>query len=76
MEDFAKHKNNIAANGFTVIDQLFTNTEIETIIQVIDEANSSNPAFIHQSDGDRQTSGQMPRVILSPVVSPIPVHHW
>lgn len=39
------HKNEIIENGFTVIENVFSDTEIETILKVISEIDTSKQTF-------------------------------
>lgn len=45
-----KHKQNIIDNGFTVINYVFTTDEVEKIVAMINQADTSDPAFRKSSD--------------------------
>lgn len=45
MQTLNRHKEEIIQNGFTVINEIFTGTEVENIIKLIEEANVFNPGI-------------------------------
>jgi ectoine hydroxylase-related dioxygenase (phytanoyl-CoA dioxygenase family) len=50
MADLNKYKQGILDDGFTVIENVFTDTEIEHIIEIIQQANTSKPTFRKTND--------------------------
>jgi ectoine hydroxylase-related dioxygenase (phytanoyl-CoA dioxygenase family) len=50
MTDIANHKISLDQNGFTIINNIFTDIEIENILSVINSTDTSNPTFRKSSD--------------------------
>ena len=50
MRDLAKHKQDFLENGFTIIKDVFSNVEIEAIINIIHQADTSKPTFRKTKD--------------------------
>jgi ectoine hydroxylase-related dioxygenase (phytanoyl-CoA dioxygenase family) len=50
MIDFTHHRKNVSEKGFTVIESIYTDTEVDDIIASIDETDKSNPTFRRTSD--------------------------
>jgi len=50
MEDFKSHQNNIAVDGFSIIPQLYTDTEIESIKAVVEKTDRSSSGFQKSND--------------------------
>ncbi len=50
MLKYSIERQELDENGFTVIDQLFSNDEVEKIIQTINQIDSSNPTFRKTND--------------------------
>ncbi len=45
-----RHNDNLLKDGFTVIENIYTNAEIVALVDIIDSVNSSNPTF-RKNDG-------------------------
>lgn len=45
MESLIEHRNKVTTNGFTVIDNVYSSEEISLLIDLINSADSSKPAF-------------------------------
>lgn len=60
----ATHQEEIAGNGFTVIEDVFTQTEIDTLVSLIQQADSSNETFRKTKDlfAIRQLLKEVPNV--------------
>jgi hypothetical protein len=67
MATFIKHKQEIFASGFSVIDNVFSDTEVDLIIGIIEKADRSKPAFRKTSDlfAIRQFLKEVPGVFPS-----------
>src|ERR1700744_2736060 len=50
MIDYNHHQYNIHKNGFTVIDDIYTDNEIANLIRIIDKTDKSNPTFRKSAD--------------------------
>jgi hypothetical protein len=50
VNNLSKHQNNIINDGFTTANDIYTATEVENIITVIEAVDSSNPAFRKTDD--------------------------
>ena len=50
MNELTIHKQQIEQEGFAIIDDVFSNDEIETIIEQINQADNSGPAFRKTGD--------------------------
>ena len=50
MNDLSKHRDNILNNGFTVIENIYSNEEIENLSLKINKADKSNPTFRKTDD--------------------------
>jgi ectoine hydroxylase-related dioxygenase (phytanoyl-CoA dioxygenase family) len=64
MIDFTHHRKNVSEKGFTVIESIYTDTEVDDIIASIDETDKSNPTFRRTSDlfAIRQFLKEVPNV--------------
>lgn len=64
MITYNKHQNNVATNGYTLIDDIYTDLQIAAIIDVIEAADTSRPTFrkINQLFAIRQFLKEMPAV--------------
>ncbi|CAN5717737.1 phytanoyl-CoA dioxygenase family protein [soil metagenome] len=45
MKDIETHKREIAGNGYTIIDKIYSNPEIEMLLKIISHADTSKPNF-------------------------------
>jgi ectoine hydroxylase-related dioxygenase (phytanoyl-CoA dioxygenase family) len=50
MTEIALHNENILHNGFTIIDAIYSNEEVEQILTIIENADKSNETFRKSSD--------------------------
>jgi ectoine hydroxylase-related dioxygenase (phytanoyl-CoA dioxygenase family) len=50
LETFQKHKNLLSENGFTIIGDIYSTEEIEQILNIINQADSSKQTFRKSSD--------------------------
>lgn len=50
MNVFADQKNSLEANGFCVVNNVFTDHEVERLIHIIENANSENESFRKSKD--------------------------
>jgi len=50
MAVFTKHKQEIIDNGFTVIANVYSDAELRSIVQAIEQADSSKPTFRKTND--------------------------
>ncbi|GAA3972733.1 phytanoyl-CoA dioxygenase family protein [Mucilaginibacter dorajii] len=59
------HRQEIVNDGFTVINGIYTNAEVKSILDVIASANQSNPAFRKTDDlfAIRQFLKELPQVV-------------
>ena len=64
MTDFRHHHKSIFEKGFTVIEDIYTDTEVDGIMASIDETDQSNPAFRKTKDlfAIRQFLKEVPNV--------------
>lgn len=50
MNEIAKHKKNLLTDGFTIIDAIYSNDEVQQILATIENADKSNETFRKSSD--------------------------
>jgi ectoine hydroxylase-related dioxygenase (phytanoyl-CoA dioxygenase family) len=50
MIDYNYHQQEVRQNGFTVIDDIYTDIEVADLISIIDKADKSNPTFRKSAD--------------------------
>ncbi len=50
MEHFIKHKQALSENGFAIIDDIYTETEVQNILTAINEADTSRDTFRKSTD--------------------------
>ena len=50
MDTIATHKENLLLNGFTIIDAIYSNEEVEQILATIENADKTNETFRKSSD--------------------------
>jgi len=64
MYQLANHQNNIAQNGFTILNDIYTGDEINAILNTISKTDQSNPTFRKTNDlfAIRQFLKEMPEV--------------
>lgn len=64
MIDYNYHQQEVHKNGFTVIDDIYTDIEVADLISIIDKADKSNPTFRKSADlfAIRQFLKEMPEV--------------
>jgi ectoine hydroxylase-related dioxygenase (phytanoyl-CoA dioxygenase family) len=67
MRDYTKYKQEIAENGFAVIDDVFSEHEVASILNIIEQADTSKPTFRKSDDlfAIRQFLKEVPEVIPS-----------
>ncbi len=65
MDSFLNHRESIANDGFTVIDDIYTADEVKSILEVIADADHSNPSFrkTHDLFAIRQFLKELPQVV-------------
>lgn len=65
MRDLAKYKNELIGNGFTVIEDVFTKTEIAALINIIERAETSGSTFRKNADlfAIRQFLKEIPKAL-------------
>lgn len=65
MKDLAINKKNLAENGFTVLEDVFSPKEVHGILAAIEEADSSKPTFRRNADlfAIRQFLQEVPQVL-------------
>jgi len=64
MDHLSGHRENIAVNGFTVLDSIYNSVEIDSIIQAINKADQTNSTFRKTEDlfAIRQFFRELPEV--------------
>ena len=64
MIDYGYHQQEVSKNGFTVIDNIYTDNEVTDLIGIIDKADQSNPTFRKSADlfAIRQFLKEVPEV--------------
>jgi hypothetical protein len=50
MTDYIYHQQKVDNNGFTIIDDIYTDAEVHRLISIIDKADQSNPTFRKSAD--------------------------
>jgi hypothetical protein len=60
MNGMSYHKEKVAAEGFFVVDDVYTASETEAILQAIAEADISGPSFRKSEDLFRAVVGMLP----------------
>lgn len=50
MNNIIKHKQQLLENGFSVVDNIYSNDEVQCILTAINEADSSNETFRKTND--------------------------
>ena len=50
MTDFSHHKHEIIHSGFTVIDNVFSEKDVDLIIETIQKTDTSKPTFRKTND--------------------------
>lgn len=65
MGDLANHKHNFLENGFTVIEHVFSDSETEAIVNLIEQADTSKVTFRKTTDlfAIRQFLKEVPQVL-------------
>lgn len=73
MQQAVALKTEIESLGFTIVENVFSNTEIETIVHIINEASSNKPTFRKTTDlfAIRQLFKEIPEAIPSVFIQPL-----
>jgi hypothetical protein len=50
MENTDRHKNEILENGFTIVDEIYSADEVEQIISIINQVDTSKETFRKSTD--------------------------
>jgi ectoine hydroxylase-related dioxygenase (phytanoyl-CoA dioxygenase family) len=50
MRDLTKHRNELLANGFSIVDDIYSSDEVQTILTAIDNADTSKDTFRKSTD--------------------------
>jgi ectoine hydroxylase-related dioxygenase (phytanoyl-CoA dioxygenase family) len=64
MPSFHDHKNKVEENGFTIINDVFTNEQTQTLISIIEQATHANSNFRKDNDlfAIRNLLGEIPEI--------------
>jgi ectoine hydroxylase-related dioxygenase (phytanoyl-CoA dioxygenase family) len=65
MYDSTIHKNNILVNGFTIVEDIYRNDEVEALLREINNANTDQPTFRKTEDlfAIRQFLKEIPTIV-------------